>query len=78
MSSAVQDIKQTFTGITKDITGVFSLMVIFAVLMIVLPILLQVNNLIQSLTGFAGIKPVDPMAGFQGSSKVIKIQAVPR
>jgi hypothetical protein len=80
MSSAVQDIKSTFQGITKDITSVFSLMIIFAVLMIVLPILLQVNKLIQSLGGFAGVAPVQPMAGFQSSPtpKMIKIRVLPK
>lgn len=80
MSSAVQDIKSTFQGITKDITSVFSLMIIFAVLMIVLPILLQINKLIQSLAGVAGVPPINPMAGFQGSptQKMIKIQVLPK
>jgi ABC-type long-subunit fatty acid transport system fused permease/ATPase subunit len=54
MSSAVQELQFTFRDITKDVVGVLSTVAIMGVLIIVLPILIQLQKTIASLQGTTG------------------------
>lgn len=55
MPSVVDDLSQTFQSITKDVTGVLSTVVTMGILIILLPVLLQMNKLIQSLSGVGSV-----------------------
>lgn len=54
--SVVEELRSTFTSITKDVTGVLTVVVTMGILIIILPVLIQLNQLIQRLSG-AGVAP---------------------
>lgn len=66
MSSIGRELSRTFKDIVGDITGVLSMTVILGVLMIVLPLLLQVNKLVSSLSGLQVPQVKQPTQTQQG------------
>jgi hypothetical protein len=49
--SVTGELQSTFRDITKDVVGVLSTVVIMGVLIILLPVLLQMQKLVTSLSG---------------------------